>query len=112
MLLPQQDGIAGIASYTLPIKFKDLTEIKDFIEAAQHQTIDFIEAAQHQTIESIYYQHKKLWEKFVVTGKTPRTIDGNTSSRASRPFEIFGFKIFGSEVALDDRRRTNGDAVV
>jgi hypothetical protein len=101
MLLPQQDGIAGIASYTLPIKFKDLTEIKDFIEATQHQTI-----------ESIYYRHKKLWEKFVVTGKTPRTIDGNTSSLASRPFEIFGFKIFGSEVALDDWRRTNGDAVV
>ena len=56
VLLPQKDGLEGIASYTLPIKFKDLTEIKDFIEAVQHETID-----------SIYFQHKKLWQKFVVT---------------------------------------------
>ncbi|MGH9982639.1 MAG: hypothetical protein ACRD8W_01635 [Nitrososphaeraceae archaeon] len=194
ILIPQQDGIGGIASYTLPIKFKDLTEIKSFIEAAQQQTIDFI-----------YLQHKKLWRKFVVandehtisflamdsvyshfqdlfetthsdlidgapgsgkgatlitfqllgyrvvlaadlsganildlygsngrcqitlaedelddikddtikrklykigydiTGKTPRTLDGNTSSRASRLYEIFGLKIFGTEVASDDK---------
>lgn len=194
ILFPQQDGIRGIASYTLPIKFKDLKEIKEFIEAAQHETID-----------SVYFQHKKLWEKFVaandehtirflaidsvysyfqdlfetthsdlidgapgsgkgatlitfqllghrvvlaadlsganildlygsngrcqitlaedelddikedaikrklykigydITGKTPRTLDGNTSSRASRLYEIFGFKIFGTEVASDDR---------
>lgn len=194
VLLPQKDGLEGIASYTLPIKFKDLTEIKDFIEAAKSQTVD-----------SIYYQHKKLWEKFVVTndehtisflaidsvyshfqdlfetthsdlidgapgsgkgatlitfqllgyrvvlaadlsganildlygsngrcqitlaedelddikddaikrklykigyditGKTPRTLDGNTSSRASRLYEIFGLKIFGTEVASDDK---------
>lgn len=194
VLLPHQDGIRGVASYTLPIKFKDLKEIKNFIEAAQHQTID-----------SIYCQHKKLWEKFVVTndehtisflaidsvyshfqdlfetthsdlidgapgsgkgatlitfqllgyrvvlaadlsganildlygsngrcqitlaedelddikddaikrklykigyditGKTPRTLDGNTSNRASRLYEIFGLKIFATEVASDDK---------
>jgi hypothetical protein len=194
VLLPQKNGLEGIASYILPIRFKDLAEIKHFIEAAESQTID-----------SIYYQHKKLWEKFVVTsdehtisflaidsvyshfqdlfetthsdlidgapgsgkgatlitfqllgyrvvlaadlsganildlygsngrcqitlaedelddikddaikrklykigyditGKTPRTLDGNTSSRASRLYEIFGFKIFGTEVAPDER---------
>jgi hypothetical protein len=194
VLLPQKDGLEGIASYTLPVKFKDLTEIKGFIEAAQHETID-----------SIYARHKRLWEKFVatnddytisflaidstyshfqdlfetthsdlidgapgsgkgatlitfqllgyrvvlaadlsganildlygsngrcqitlaedelddikddpikrklykigydITGKTPRTLDGNTSSRASRLYEIFGLKIFGTEVASDDK---------
>jgi hypothetical protein len=47
VLLPHQDGIRGVASYTLPIRFKDLTEIRNFIEAAQHETID-----------SIYARHK------------------------------------------------------
>jgi hypothetical protein len=194
ILEPQQDGINGVASFTLPIKFKDHKEIKDFIETVKHQTID-----------SIYLQHKALWEKFVVaneestirflaidsvysnfqdlfetthcdlidgapgsgkgatlitfqllgyrvvlaadlsganildlygsngrcqitvaedelddikddaikrklykigydiTGKTPRTLDGNTSNRASRLYEIFGLKIFGTEVASDDK---------
>jgi hypothetical protein len=194
ILLPQKDGLEGIASYTLPIKFKDLTEIKGFIDVAKRQTID-----------SIYYQHKKLWKKFVatndeytisflaidsvyshfqdlfetthsdlidgapgsgkgatlitfqllgyrvvlaadlsganildlygsngrcqitlaedelddirddsikrklykigydITGKTPRTLDGNTSSRTSRLYEVFGLKIFGTEVASDDK---------
>jgi hypothetical protein len=31
VLLPQQDGINGVASYTLPIRFRDLMEIMDFI---------------------------------------------------------------------------------
>ena len=193
VLLPQLDEMEGIASYTLPIKFKDLTEIKVFVEAAQHETID-----------SIYALHKRLWEKFVVTndehtisflaidsvyshfqdlfetthcdlidgapgsgkgatlitfqllgyrvvlaadlsganildlygsngrcqitlaedelddikddrikrklykigyditGKTSRTLDGNRSSRISRLYEVFGFKIFGTEIVSDD----------
>ena len=55
ILEPQQDGINGVASFTLPVKFKDHKEIKDFIDIAKHQTID-----------SIYLQHKALWRKFVV----------------------------------------------
>ena len=38
-----------------------------------------------------------------ITGKTPRTLDGNTSNRANRLYEIFGFKIFGTEIASDDK---------
>ena len=38
-----------------------------------------------------------------ITGKTPRTLDGNTSNRSNRLYEIFGFKIFGTEIASDDK---------
>ena len=38
-----------------------------------------------------------------LTGKIPRTLDGNTSNRSNRLYEVFGFKIFGTEVALDDK---------
>ncbi len=47
---------------------------------------------------------RKLYKiGYDITGKTPRTLDGNTSSRVSRLYEIFGFKIFGTEVASDDK---------
>jgi hypothetical protein len=194
LLAPQQDGINGVASFTLPIKFRDHKEIKDFIELAKRENID-----------SIFLKHKALWEKFVVatdertlsflaidsayswfqdlfetthfdlidgppgsgkgatlitfqllgyrvvlaadlsganildlygcngrcqitvaedelddiendpikrkmykigydlTGKTTRTLDGNTSNRTNRLYEIFGFKIFGTEIASDDK---------
>lgn len=56
ILIPQQDGMSGVASFTLPIKFKDMKEINEIIELAKHETID-----------SIYLKHKGLWQKFVVT---------------------------------------------
>ena len=56
ILIPQPDGTSGIASFTLPVKFKDIPEIKSSIEVAQGETID-----------SIYEMHKALWEKLVVS---------------------------------------------
>jgi hypothetical protein len=194
-LSPYEDGISGIASYITAIKFKDLNEIRFYIEQAKKETI-----------ESIYLKHESLWKKFVVandeytipflaidsvysqfqdlfdtthydlivgpagsgknvilitfkllgyrvvlaadlsganlldlygsaqicqitiaedemddieddpikrkmykvgydlTGKTTRTLDGNTSNRANRLYEIFGFKIFGTESPPEDKK--------
>ncbi|MGA7370226.1 MAG: hypothetical protein WBX01_13955 [Nitrososphaeraceae archaeon] len=39
----------------MAIKFKDLNEIKTYIERARQETID-----------SIYHKHESLWKKFVV----------------------------------------------
>ena len=58
ILSPHQDGVGGLASFTLPIRFKDHKEIKDFIEVAKHESID-----------SIFLQHKAIWEKFVVASE-------------------------------------------
>jgi hypothetical protein len=39
-----------------------------------------------------------------LTGKTTRTLDGNTSNRANRLYEIFGFKVFGTESPPEDKK--------
>jgi hypothetical protein len=56
ILLPRQDGVNGTASFIVPLRFKDLNEIKFYIEQAKLETI-----------YSLFLKHKKLWEKFVVT---------------------------------------------
>ena len=60
ILLPQQDGINGVASYTLPIKFEDIKEIKKFIEIAQQQTIDSIYLRTRRYGKSSSYQTTKI----------------------------------------------------
>lgn len=196
VLYPREDGVSGVASYITPIKFKDLNEIKVYIE----------QAAKNETIDSLYLKHESLWSKFVVandeytipflaidsiysqfqdlfdtthydlivgppgsgkgvilitfkllgyrvvlaadlsgpnildlygsaekcqitiaedemddieddaikrkmykigydlTGNTTRTLDGNTSNRANRLYEIFGFKVFGTESPPEDKK--------
>ena len=194
MVYPNEDGISGVASYITPIKFKDLNEIKHYIEQAEKETI-----------ESIFDKHLSLWKEFVatndeymitflaidsvyshfqdlfeathydlivgpagsgkgvilitfkllgyrvvlagdlsgagiidlygsaekcqitiaedelddieydpvkrkiykigydLTGNTTRTLDGNTSNRANKLYQIFGFKVFGTESPPEDK---------
>ena len=194
MVYPNEDGISGVASYITPIKFKDLNEIKHYIEQAKKETI-----------ESIFDKHLSLWKRFVasndehmitflaidsvyshfqdlfeathydlivgpagsgkgvilttfkllgyrvvlagdlsgagiidlygsaekcqitiaedelddiehdpvkrkiykigydLTGNTTRTLDGNTSNRANKLYQIFGFKVFGTESPPEDK---------
>src|SRR5919106_6297262 len=56
ILLPHQDGVNGIASFIVPLRFKDLNEIRFYIKQAKLETID-----------SLFLKHKSLWEKLVVT---------------------------------------------
>lgn len=56
ILHPYEHGISGAASPTLPIKFKNLTEIEYFINQAKNETIG-----------SLFLRHKSLWGRLVVT---------------------------------------------
>ena len=38
-----------------------------------------------------------------MTGNTTRTLDGNTSNRANKLYQIFGFKVFGTESPPEDK---------
>jgi hypothetical protein len=195
VLHPHEDGVSGIASYITPIKFKDLNEIKLYIDQAKKETIDtlftrheslwkkFVVANDEYTIpflaiDSIYSQFQDLFDTthydlivgppgsgkgvilitfkllgyrvvlaadlsganildlygsaekcqislaedemddieddpikrkmykigYDLTGNTTRTLDGNTSNRANRLYEIFGFKVFGTESPPEDKK--------